>query len=329
MNELLINYSSDPDINFNKLKSGETWNYKLKEKIFKLIEMFDVKWILPEDENRNWKFSLVKSNPNFMYYIWDLSLLNKHIVSIVWPRKHSEYANKVLERLFSIAKKYDIVTMSGLADGVDQLCHSYSIDEKIPTIAVLGTWIWWYLKSKNRNLLEKIVENWWLILSEYKLLSWPTSYSFPQRNRLIAGLADLLFLPEAGEQSGSLITAKFAFEMHKPIYGVPNWIFSSASEGLNKLIGEWKIQMITDFDQMMKKHFKIVNFDDGWKTAEMKWLNEIEIKILNIISEKNWSDLNDLTSDSGLWLNDIMLYLTTLEMQWLVYQESPGIYQRG
>jgi DNA processing protein len=136
-------------------------------------------------------------------------------------------------------------------------------------------------------------------------------------------------LPEAGEQSGSLITAKFAFEMHKPIYGVPNWIFSSASEGLNNLIGEWKIQMITDFEQMMKKHFKIVNFDDGWKAAEMKWLNEIEIKILNIISEKNWSDLNDLTSDSGLWLNDIMLYLTTLEMQWLVYQESPGIYQRG
>lgn len=328
MNELLINYSSDPDINFNKLRSGETWNYKLKEKVLKLTEMFDVKWILPEDNDWHWKFSLIKSKPSFIYCFWNISLLDKQILSVVWPRKHTEYANKVLEKLFGIARKYNIVTVSGLADGVDQLCHSYSIQEWIPTIAILWTWIWRYLKSSNRSLLEKIVENWWLILSEYKLFSGPTSYSFPQRNRLIAWLADVLFLPEAGEQSGSLITANFAFDMHKPTYGVPNNIFSSSSEWLNKLIWEWKIQMTTDFEQMMKKHFKN-NLDKKENINENKNLNDIEKKLLWIITEKNWSDLNDLTSDSGLWLNDIMLYLTTLEMQWLIYQESPGVYQRG
>jgi DNA processing protein len=66
-------------------------------------------------------------------------------------------------------------------------------------------------------------------LSEYKINFVPTKYSFPQRNRIVAGLSDLLFLPEAGEKSGSLITAEFAYQQNKPIFVTPNDIFSPVS----------------------------------------------------------------------------------------------------
>ena len=73
-------------------------------------------------------------------------------------------------------------------------------------------------------------------MSEFKIHSKPTHYTFPQRNRLVAGLADAIFLPEAGEKSGSLITADFGVHMHKPVYGTPNTIFSATSDGLHRMI---------------------------------------------------------------------------------------------
>ena len=72
------------------------------------------------------------------------------------------------------------------------------------------------------------------MISEFKLDQEPAQYTFPQRNRIIAGLSDVLFLPEAGKESGSLITVDFALQMQKPVYGVPNFIFSDKSAGLHE-----------------------------------------------------------------------------------------------
>ena len=68
------------------------------------------------------------------------------------------------------------------------------------------------------------------MLSEFKLNSRPERYTFPQRNRIVAGLSDMVFLPEASEKSGSLITVDFARQMHKDVYGTPNSIFSPTSQ---------------------------------------------------------------------------------------------------
>lgn len=103
---------------------------------------------------------------------------------------------------------YDVVSVSGFARGIDQKAHQLSL-HGIPTIAIL----WWglshYLRGADRHFLEKIVDNGWLVLSEFKLWFTPTKWSFPQRNKLIAMISQMLFLPEAREKS-CLITAEFA-----------------------------------------------------------------------------------------------------------------------
>jgi len=79
-----------------------------------------------------------------------------------------------------------MVTISGMAEGVDQLCHKYSIENNISTIAVLGGGIGRYLRREEKDIIHRIVAAGGLVISEYRIFQQPTNYSFPQRNRIIA-----------------------------------------------------------------------------------------------------------------------------------------------
>lgn len=334
MHSLLIKYSSDPKISFNKLKSWSDWDFVLQSKVNKLLEDTPIKWILSEDELFHLKLSFIKPRLDLLYYIWDISLLDRQILSIVWPRKNTQYANKVLQKLFDNLNSYDIATISWLADWVDQLCHTYSIQKSIPTIAVLGTWIWRYLQSSNRDWIKKIVNSWWLILSEYKFFAWPAKYTFPHRNRIIAWLCDVLFLPEAWEDSGSLITVDFANKMHKPVYWVPNDIFSDSSKWINQYISQKKIQLVSDF-WFLSKHFSstsqlpIPNTSNWLPSGKFPniSLSQDQKKILTLISYIWEIWLDKLCSISSIPFQELFWLLTILEINNLVYQSSPGIYK--
>ncbi len=130
-------YSLDPGITKKDLQEQKEVFYdtdkyaKLKER----MEIYKVGAIFAETKN---KFSTIKPMPYIIYYIGDISLLDQNILGIVGPRKMSNYGKEVIEHLFSHMIDYDIVTISGMAEGVDQLCHSLSMENNIPTIAVLG-----------------------------------------------------------------------------------------------------------------------------------------------------------------------------------------------
>lgn len=104
-------------------------------------------------------------------------------------------------------------------------------------------------------MIEQIVAAGGLVISEYKLGERPTHYTFPQRNRLIAGLSDVVFLPEAGAKSGSLITVDYAIAMKKPVYATPNSIFSPISAGILDYIEKGTITPIFDLTKMLSMHF--------------------------------------------------------------------------
>ena len=80
----------------------------------------------------------IKNPPKILFYQGDPNLLHKPLISIVGPRDMTPYAQEVLKALFAVLKNYDVVTVSGLAEGVDQACHTLSLEQGIPTIAVLG-----------------------------------------------------------------------------------------------------------------------------------------------------------------------------------------------
>ena len=327
MNPEVLIYSTDEDMTYSELKNldSEKTNISLDElqKTQEIFQKNNIKACIMWQPDFHAKFHNINYTPYIMHYIGNLSLLDKQILGIVWPRQPSQYSFRVLQNMFDVAQNYDFVTISGMAEWVDQLCHSFSVKYKIPTIAVLGWWIHHFLKWPNRYIVDTIVQNWWLILSEYKINFVPTKYSFPQRNRIVAWLSDLLFLPEAWEKSWSLITAEFAYQQNKPIFVTPNDIFSQTSIWIHQLISDKKANIVVNFHQFFSENF---HSNDKNNTVSKVDLPENENKIFEILQNKWALDLASLIQETNLDADTLITHLTMLEINNYVCQQSPGIY---
>ena len=128
-----------------------------------------------------------------------------------------------------------MTVVSGMALGIDTCAHEGSLQEKGKTAAVLACGLDICYPAQNHVLKKKIEEN-GILLSEYPPGTRAQRYSFPQRNRIISGLADLVLVVEAKEKSGSLITAACALEQGKMVYAIPGAVNDALSRGCHKLI---------------------------------------------------------------------------------------------
>ncbi len=325
----VLMYSTDENITFwdlKNLKPNDTcisiWDIQKTQDIF---FQNNIHGVVVWESDYHTKFHNILSKPYIMHYMWDISLLDKNIIWIVWPRKPSDYSHQVLQKFFSYAKDFDLVTISGMADGVDQLCHSFSVKYNIPTIAVLWWGIYHYLQSPQRHIIQSIVEHGGLVLSEYKINFKPTKYSFPQRNRIVAWLCDCLFLPEAWEKSGSLITANFAYDQWKPVYVVPGNIFSPMEIWINQLVNEKKATYLTSFSSFFIQNFH-KKISENMISSQNVDLPVEENQILSILSSKWQMSLANLVQETSMDIDCIMMHMTLLEMHDFVYQNMPGVY---
>ena len=326
MNNQALLYSYDTKITIWELKNKTDFDWYDFSDIQSRMQDNNIYATVDWESSFHYKFNLIKSPPYIIYYIGDLSLLDKDTLWIVWPRKKTSYSDKVLDKLLQSASTYDLVTISGMAPWVDQLAHLFSIKHNIPTIAVLGGWLRWFLEQSDRNIISQIVQNGWLVISEFKLDFKPTYYSFPQRNRIIAGLCNSLFLPQAWYRSGSLITVDCAIDISKPVYWVADNIFSPESFWLNQYIADKKINLVSDFDKFLSSHFHPKISTKKFSTPNIA-LSENEKIILTTIAD-NWEiSIDKLCSLSSIPYQELFWLLTILEMNNLIYQSSPSIYK--
>lgn len=271
-----------------------------------------------DDDSYHFKFRQISSAPYVIYAKGNMELLHQDILAVVWPRNVSGYGKQVVEHLFDYAKQYQLVTISWLADGVDMLCHEISIQHKIPTIAVLWAWLERAIKSNKREIIQKIIDHGWLILSEFKLDKWPEKYTFPQRNRIVAGLSNMVFVPEAAEKSGSLITVDFARWMHKDVYGAPWSIFSPTSQWLLHYMQQWFVKSAVNMNEMLNAHFgrkqqvtknkqQIIS-----ETHFFQW--EWSLVVDTLQKNPAWLSLNELVSRTRLHTEEVMSQLSVEEV---------------
>ncbi|OGF87618.1 DNA protecting protein DprA [Candidatus Giovannonibacteria bacterium RIFCSPLOWO2_01_FULL_46_32] len=159
-------------------------------------------------------------------------------ISIVGTRRSSAYGEEILRKIIAGLAPYGFATVSGMATGIDTIVAKASLENKIQTIAVLGSGLSKeaFYPPKNWTLAEKIVEAGGAVLSEYERDMKATLWSFPQRNRIISGLSPATLVVEAPEKSGALITAKFALDQNRDVLAIPGSAFSANSAGTNRLI---------------------------------------------------------------------------------------------
>lgn len=157
---------------------------------------------------------------------------------VVGARKFTDYGRQTVEKLIAGLRGYPIVIVSGLALGIDSIAHRSALDAGLKTIAVPGSGLSPQVlyPASHKQLAEKILSAGGCLLSEFEPDFHATAWSFPQRNRIMAGLSDAVLVVEAELKSGTLITSKFATEYNRDVFAIPGSIFSRTSAGPHMLI---------------------------------------------------------------------------------------------
>jgi DNA processing protein len=159
-------------------------------------------------------------------------------VAVVGARIPTAYGKQATHDIVSGLSRAGVCVVSGLALGIDSIANATALECGGRTIGVLGTGLDQksFFPKQNLDLGQKIVDTGGCLISEYPAGFRATNYSFPQRNRIIAGLSLAVVVIEAKEKSGSLITAEWARKQHKLVFAVPGSIYSAASRGCNWLL---------------------------------------------------------------------------------------------
>ncbi|MBI2482392.1 MAG: DNA-protecting protein DprA [Candidatus Vogelbacteria bacterium] len=161
-----------------------------------------------------------------------------HLLTVVGSRKFSQYGREACEKLITGLRGYPVAIVSGLALGIDTIAHQAALKAKLPTIAFPGSGLDRKVlhPHSNRRLADEIVAAGGALVAEFPPTMPAGLHTFPKRNRLMAGLAEATLVIEAGEKSGTLITARLALDYNREVLAIPGSIFSPSTLGTNELI---------------------------------------------------------------------------------------------
>ncbi len=174
--------------------------------------------------------------PPVLYLLGEWRKEDHLAVGMVGTRRCTSYGRLVAKKLAQELAGRGVTVVSGLAPGIDTAAHEGALVSG-RTLAVLGTGLGKPYPAGSEKLMPRIAER-GAVLTEFPWDMEGAQWTFPRRNRLIAGLSLLVVLVEAPERSGALITADYALEQGKEVLAVPGPITSEASAGTNRLLRE-------------------------------------------------------------------------------------------
>ena len=256
-------------------------------------------------------------------------------ISIVGSRLASTYGKYTTEKISRELALQGVTVVSGLARGIDSAAHRGALTAKGRTIAVLGTGLDIIYPPENKKLFASIYEN-GAVISEFPMGTPPHACNFPARNRIISGMSYGVVVVEAGEKSGSLITARLALEQGREVFAVPGSIDSAGSRGTNKLIkqGAKLIENIADILEEILPQLEKVKMPETLSTPGStsstetcitkrdENLNSIDRQIIAHLSN-SLLHIDELITTMNLAPGDILSSLMKLELKGIIKQ-YPG-----
>jgi DNA processing protein len=164
------------------------------------------------------------------------SLLSRPAIAVVGTRHPSPYGSGVAEMISRDLAVRRLLIVSGMARGIDSCAHRGALAARMPTVAVWGTGIDVVYPKENKKLAEEILATGGAIVSELPMGTFPAPQNFPRRNRILSGLCVAVLVVEAGENSGTRVTARCAADQNRDLFAVPGNVTSSGSWTPNTLI---------------------------------------------------------------------------------------------
>ena len=174
--------------------------------------------------------------PPVLWVRGDVDLLKRPAIAVVGTRHPSPYGSGIAEMLSRDLAARRLLIVSGMARGIDSSAHRGALAARMPTVAVWGTGIDVVYPKENKKLAEEILALGGAIVSELPMGTFPAPQNFPRRNRILSGLSLAVLVVEAGENSGTRVTARCAAEQNRDLFAVPGNVTSKGSWTPNTLI---------------------------------------------------------------------------------------------
>ncbi len=243
-------------------------------------------------------------------------------LAVVGSRNYSNYGSDVVNHLIQGLKGYPVAIVSGLALGIDALAHAAALKAGLYTLSVPGSGLdnsVLYPRS-NRMLAMRILESGGGLLSEYDPFFAATPWSFPQRNRIMAGLSSATLVIEASQKSGTLITARLAVDYNRELLVVPGNIFNENSQGPHQFL-KLGATPVTSSEDILD----VLGISHDKKIEELNVAEGAEATILKVLTEA--TDRDSLIRALGLPVPDANVLLMNMELNGRI-RESNGVFYK-
>lgn len=264
----------------------------------------------------------IPSPPKNLYYKGNFrEELFENCLAVVGSRRMSIYGEKVIEKIFAALSK-NITIVSGFMSGVDAEAHRQALRFGLKTIAVMPCGIDCIHPEDQEELYKKIISELGLILSEFEGNFKPKIWTYPKRNKIVAGLSKAVLVIEASKDSGSLITARIANSFGRKVFVIPGSIFSTLSSG--------KVQICNEFASTIDSGFNInkffgLEFSGNGIFGQGNQENENKSGILDVLRDSPMT-IDDLAKYLSVNVSEISTELTLLSMNNLVTEQGGKFY---
>ncbi|MBT6691163.1 DNA-protecting protein DprA [Candidatus Parcubacteria bacterium] len=253
--------------------------------------------------------------PLFLFYRGNIKLLqNKNLLTMVGSRTLTTYHQTNAIKIVGDLANTDLNIVSGLAIGMDSVGHQAALDNKLPTIAVLGSGLHKNVlyPQSNIKLAQEIINEGGLLLSEYPEYSRPQLHYFPKRNRILAGLSKATVVISGALKSGTLITAQVALDEGRDIYALPGNINLRLSQGPNSLIANGA-NILADAGDILKTY----SLKKSSSKNKVVFKNKNHAKIYTLLQTEPMN-LEQLRQQLQVPLNSVSIIISELEIRGLV-----------
>jgi DNA processing protein len=305
--------------------------------VFKEIERCREKGfqIITQQDSRYPALLLHTPDPPPVLYCYGTLSSDMCHIAVVGSRKATGYGKNCAGKLCSELAAKGVSVVSGMANGIDTAAHVGAIEGRGNTIAVLGSGLEHIYPPSNRRLFHRIAKN-GAVISEFTLNTKPKPHHFPQRNRVISGMALGTVVVEATKKSGSLITAKLAAEQGREVFAVPGSILADTTRGTHDLIkqGAKLVENAHEIIEEVGPHIALneipsANVAESIHAATKTLpLNELEEQLLAAIGPYP-VHIDDLARRCDRKMGNLTALLCQLELKGAINQEPGKFFVRS
>jgi len=315
--------------NLAKAISGNDF-FKEAEKEIIFIEKNDIQPLFFTDAGYPSRLKHCDDGPVLIFYKGRAKLNASKVVAIVGTRSITDYGRQKCAEIIEGLKKYNPLILSGLAYGVDAKAHKTALDFELETVGVLGHGLDRIYPPLNKPLADRMLSTNGGLLTDFVSGTKPDRENFPKRNRIIAGMADVLIVIEAAITGGALITATIANSYNRDVFAVPGRTIDPYSQGCNLLIKTLKASLAENAAD--------IEYTMGWeeenkrKSKNQQHLLFVDIDdhervIVDLLKQHGDVSFDFLVQNGGFGFSKTSSILLALEFKGVVGNQPGKIYR--